>query len=201
MFSQVEGTIERSQGGLGIGLALVKGLVQLHGGTVEAASPGPGKGSTFTIRLPASCLVGDLLAGQRKDATVSTEARNGARLRVLVADDNRDAADSLTMLLQMTGHEVHTVHDGSAALEVAARERPEACILDIGMPGLSGYDVARRIRDTDWGKDVLLIALTGWGQGQDVARAKAAGFDRHCTKPVDVTELERELQKSRVTRA
>ena len=201
MFSQVEGALERSQGGLGIGLALVKGLVQLHGGTVEAASPGPGKGSTFTIRLPPSCVVGDLLAGPRKTTSTSPAARDSAQRRVLVADDNRDAADSLTMLLQMAGHQVYTVHSGSEALEAAARERPEACILDIGMPGLSGYDVARRIRETDWGKQVLLIALTGWGQGQDVARAKAAGFDRHCTKPVDVAELERELQKSRVTRA
>jgi PAS domain S-box-containing protein len=201
MFSQVEGALERSQGGLGIGLALVKGLVQLHGGTVEATSPGPGKGSTFTIRLPASCVVGDLLAGPRKKATPSQLSKDGAQRRVLVADDNRDAADSLTMLLQISGHEVYTVHSGSEALEVAARERPEACILDIGMPGLSGYDVARRIRETDWGKETLLIALTGWGQGQDVARAKAAGFDRHCTKPVDVAELERELQKARVTKA
>jgi CheY-like chemotaxis protein len=202
MFSQVEGALERSQGGLGIGLALVKGLVQLHGGTVEAASPGPGKGSTFTIRLPASCVVGDLLAGgPRTKSTPSQVAKDGAQRRVLVADDNRDAADSLTMLLQISGYEVHTVHSGSEALEVAARERPEACILDIGMPGLSGYDVARRIRESDWGKEMLLIALTGWGQGQDVARAKAAGFDRHCTKPVDVAELERELQKTRATRA
>jgi CheY-like chemotaxis protein len=201
MFSQVEGALERSQGGLGIGLALVKGLVQLHGGTVEATSPGAGKGSTFTIRLPASCVVGDLLAGPLKKSTSSQISKDGGQRRVLVADDNRDAADSLTMLLQISGHEVYTVHSGSEALEVAARERPEACILDIGMPGLSGYDVARRIRETNWGKEMLLIALTGWGQGQDIARAKAAGFDRHCTKPVDVAELERELQKSRVTRA
>jgi PAS domain S-box-containing protein len=201
MFSQVEGAIERSQGGLGIGLALVKGLVQLHGGTVEATSPGLNQGSTFTIRLPASCVVGDLLAGARKNNAPVAGSNESAQRRVLVADDNLDAADSLTMLLQMAGHQVYTVHSGSEALEAAARERPEACILDIGMPGLSGYDVARRIRETDWGKNVLLIALTGWGQNQDVARAKAAGFDRHCTKPVDVAELERELQNPRVTRA
>jgi CheY-like chemotaxis protein len=201
MFSQVEGALERSQGGLGIGLALVKGLVQLHGGTVEATSPGPGQGSTFTVRLPSSCVVGDLLVGTTSAAPATATANDVAGHRVLVADDNRDAADSLTMLLQIGGHEVYTVHSGSEALEVAERERPDACILDIGMPGMSGYDVARRIRASDWGKDLLLIAVTGWGQGQDVARARAAGFDRHCTKPVDVAELERELQKLGLDRA
>ncbi|MCE3284406.1 MAG: hybrid sensor histidine kinase/response regulator [Steroidobacteraceae bacterium] len=195
MFSQVEGALERSQGGLGIGLALVKGLVQLHGGTVEASSPGPGQGSTFTVRLPGPCVVGDLLAGATKRLPTISSPTSGPRRRVLVADDNRDAAQALSTLLRIGGHEVFTVNSGSEALDVAARERPEACILDIGMPGLSGYEVARRIRQADWGKDVLLVALTGWGQGQDVARAKAAGFDRHCTKPVDVTEIEGELRR------
>jgi CheY-like chemotaxis protein len=201
MFSQVEGALERSQGGLGIGLALVKGLVQLHGGTVEAESAGPGRGSTFTVHLPEACVVGDLLTGPRKKPAGATTVGAGGRRRVLVADDNRDAAEALTMLLRIAGHEVFVVHSGSEALEVAERERPDACILDIGMPGLSGYDVSRRVRACDWGRDMMLIALTGWGQGQDVARAMEAGFDRHYTKPVDVAEIENELARRDTTRA
>ncbi|HET9693510.1 MAG TPA: PAS domain-containing protein, partial [Steroidobacteraceae bacterium] len=190
MFSQVEGALGRSQGGLGIGLALVKGLVQLHGGTVGAESAGPGRGSTFTIRLPEACIVDERLIGSTGTRPVDGRPVDGPRCRLLVADDNRDAAEALTMLLRMAGHEVFVAHTGSEALEIAARERPDACILDIGMPGLSGYDVARQLRAQEWGEGMLLIALTGWGQGQDVARAMAAGFDRHYTKPVDFNEVE-----------
>jgi len=196
MFSQVENGLTRSQGGLGIGLALVKGLVQLHGGTIDAASSGPGRGSTFTIHLPESCVVGDMMipvAGTT--APLSESSAPGPRCRVLVADDNNDAAESLGLLLNIDGHDVLLAHTGQDALDLASREQPDACILDIGMPGMSGYDVARELRAKDWGKDMLLVALTGWGQGSDVARAMDAGFDRHYTKPVDIAEIQRVIAK------
>jgi two-component system, sensor histidine kinase len=191
MFSQVESALERSQGGLGIGLALVKGLVTLHGGTVEATSDGAGKGSTFTIRLPATCIVEAAamppLSGMRE------MPRPGATCKVLVADDNIDAAKSLAMLLTVSGHQVLVAHDGRTALELAQQEAPDACILDIGMPELSGYEVARAIRAQTRGASMLLIALTGWGQSEDVERALAAGFDHHFTKPVDAAIVEEKL--------
>ena len=193
MFSQVEGALERSQGGLGIGLALVKGLVQLHGGSVEAESAGTGRGSTFTIRLPETCVARDLLVRRSPVQPHAAEANPPVRCRVLVADDNRDAAEALSLLLKLTGYDVVTAHTGSEALEVALQNRPQACLLDIGMPGMSGYDVARALRTHDWGRELLLVALTGWGQSQDVARAMAAGFDRHFTKPVDPSAVENVL--------
>jgi DNA-binding response OmpR family regulator len=139
--------------------------------------------------------------GPGKTPTGGVAVDDGPRRRILVADDNRDAAESLTVLLRLAGHEVFTAHTGVDALDIAGREHPDACILDIGMPGLSGYDVAQRLRSTDWGRSVLLVALTGWGQGQDVARAIAAGFDRHFTKPVDVAELEAELRRFNAKRS
>jgi PAS domain S-box-containing protein len=192
MFSQVDSAIARSEGGLGIGLALVKGLIELHGGTVDGRSAGPGRGSEFTIRLPRSRVI--LGAAAPQPAQSAAPPPKDLRRKVLVVDDNRDAADSLAMLLEMHGHGVHVGHSGSEALQIARQELPQAVILDIGMPDMSGYDVARQIRAERWGGQIYLIAITGWGQKEDKDRAIAAGFDHHLTKPVDPDEVEDLLQ-------
>jgi PAS domain S-box-containing protein len=194
MFSQVKTALERSQGGLGIGLALVKGLVEMHGGTVEAGSEGPGKGSEFIVRLPVA---GDRLAPESAQPRSGEQAAGGHRKRILVADDNRDAADSLTMLLRLGGHEVHAVHDGQEAVDAAGWFRPDLALLDIGMPKLNGFEAARRIREQPWGRGMMLVAITGWGQEEDKRRAAEAGFDIHLTKPVDPATLEKVLAELR----
>jgi PAS domain S-box-containing protein len=186
MFSQVSSALDRSQGGLGIGLALVRGLVEMHGGSVEARSGGLGRGSEFVVRLPAAD--GPATGQGPPPGGGTVPARTGRR--VLVTDDNRDAADSLAVMLRLGGHEVHTAYDGHAAVEAAARLRPDVAVLDIGMPGMTGYEVARRIRSEPWGRAVVLVALTGWGQEEDKRRATEAGFDRHLTKPVDPAALD-----------
>jgi CheY-like chemotaxis protein len=191
MFSQVDSAIERAQGGLGIGLALVKGLIELHGGTVQVASAGIGHGSEFIIRLPRSLRVAD--PGQTLAAPGNSTLRP-ARRNVLVADDNRDAADTLGLLLEMSGYAVTVAHSGAAALEKLRQDQPDAAILDIGMPDLSGYEVARRFRESSARRDIFLLAVTGWGQQDDIARAKAAGFDEHLTKPVDPDRVEQMLR-------
>ncbi len=192
MFSQVDSAVDRSEGGLGIGLALVRGLVTLHGGTIEAVSAGSGRGSSFTIRLPRSRVLE--AADIRGREPAGTPAAPESRCKVLVADDNRDAADSLGLLLEMNGHEVTVVHGGEEAVRAAGRSVPDAAILDIGMPDLTGYDVARRIRAQPRGRRICLIAVTGWGQEEDKARAREAGFDHHLTKPVDLDRIEKLLQ-------
>jgi PAS domain S-box-containing protein len=192
MFSQVNSAIDRAEGGLGIGLALVKGLVTLHGGRVEVRSEGLGRGSEFIIYLPQKILVpsaGPALE-ERTEAANASEVRRGL---VLVADDNRDAAESLGMVLRFAGYETVIAYSGPEALQIAARERPRAAIIDIGMPGMSGHEVARRMRLEAWGRHAALIALTGWGQDQDKQAALAAGFDRHLTKPVDPDTVEATL--------
>jgi PAS domain S-box-containing protein len=184
MFSQVKGTHDRSEGGLGIGLSLSRGLVQLHGGTIEAKSAGPGQGSEFIVRLPRKVRAQTPV----KQITGGT-ARKAPSRRVLVADDNRDAAESLAMLLSLEGHTVETVHDGHAALEAIESFKPEIALLDIGMPGLNGYELAKQIRKGPLGTTVTLVAVTGWGQDNDKARALAAGFNHHFTKPVEPERL------------
>jgi two-component system CheB/CheR fusion protein len=187
MFTRVESDTGRAEGGLGIGLALAKGLVELHGGQITAHSEGLGKGCEFVVSLPRSLIV------------VSAEPSPGARRngngltakRVLIADDNRDGAETLGLFLEMQGHEIHFAHTGGETLAVAAAVKPEIGVIDIGMPDMSGYEVAERIRHEAWGEHITLIALTGWGQESDKRRALAAGFDHHCTKPVDPAELER----------
>jgi PAS domain S-box-containing protein len=186
MFSQVSSALERSQGGLGIGLALVKGLVEMHGGTVEARSEGLGAGSEFVVRLP----VAGTAARETATPVGGGEVSRPPGRRILVADDNRDAADSLAEMLRLFGHEVHTAHDGVSAVEAVGRVRPDVAILDIGMPGLNGYAACRRIREQPWGRAMTLVALTGWGQEEDRRRAAEAGFDHHLTKPVDPAALE-----------
>lgn len=188
MFSQVDSAIDRAEGGLGIGLALVKGLIALHGGTVDAASEGPGRGSTFTIHLPRSLAAPSLPGAGATAPAVS--ATVGWGCSVLVADDNRDAADSLAQLLNASGHVTHVAYSGGQALDIALREHPDACILDIGMPEMTGYEVAERIRAASRGRDVMLIAVTGWGQQEDKLKAEAAGFDHHLTKPVEPGAVE-----------
>ncbi|MGH8228241.1 MAG: hybrid sensor histidine kinase/response regulator [Steroidobacteraceae bacterium] len=188
MFSQIPSAIGRSEGGLGVGLALVKGLAQLHGGTVEAQSEGSGRGSRFVVVLPFEAAP-DLPAQQEASVT-----RRGT-LRVLIADDNHDAADSMAMLISMDGHEVRTVYGGQAAVTAAETFRPDVTLLDIGMPEMDGYAVAKEIRRLRGGVDTYLIALTGWGQQEDKRHALESGFDTHLTKPVDPNQLRNLLCK------
>jgi PAS domain S-box-containing protein len=185
MFSQVKGTEDRSEGGLGIGLALAKGLMSLHGGTIEAASAGIGRGSAFTMRLPRRTVA----EPQTREAPVEIAGRARPVRRVLIADDNCDAAESLAMLIRIDGHEVTVGANGIEALELIDRVRPDVAFLDIGMPGLDGYEVARRIRADPRHAAIVLAAVTGWGQESDKARARAAGFDLHFTKPIEPETL------------
>ena len=189
MFTQGSTGPDWAAGGLGIGLALAKGIVELHGGRIEVRSPGLGAGSVFSVRMPRSSV--GLAEDKSEPAaiTVGQTPAAGAR-RVLVADDNRDAAESMGLLLEYGGHKVWRAFSGTEALAVALRERPEFLILDIGMPGFSGYEVAERVRTEPWGKRATLVALTGWGQERDRIRAWAAGFDHHLTKPVDPAQIE-----------
>jgi PAS domain S-box-containing protein len=192
MFSQVAPALERSQEGLGIGLALVRGLVELHGGTIAAHSGGAGLGSEFVVRLPVADGAAQPAAAAPVDEKV--RPRSGTSCRILVADDNRDAASSLAMMLQMMGHQVQTAHDGVEAVQAAAVFHPEVVMLDIGMPKMNGYEAARHIREQPWGRNVLLVALTGWGQEEDKRRAVEAGFHHHLIKPVEPAALERLLE-------
>jgi signal transduction histidine kinase len=184
MFAQVRSAQEHAAGGLGIGLALARGIVDLHGGRIEAASGGPGQGSRFTVRLP-----GASRASIAEPAARAALNGHAAHKRILLADDNRDAAESLAIILRLEGHEVELAHDGSAALESFALRRPDVALLDIGMPKINGYEVAREIRARPEGDAVLLIAITGWAQDSDRARSRDAGFDHHLTKPVEPETL------------
>jgi PAS domain S-box-containing protein len=190
IFSQVDRSIERSTGGLGIGLALVKGLVGMHGGTVEAASPGPGQGSTFTVTLP--------VAQEREDPASGPPAGEEpgaaeAQRRILVVDDSRDSATSMALMLEFLGNQVRTAYDGLEAVEAAEQFRPHVVLMDIGMPRLNGYEATRRIREQPWGQDIAVVALTGWGQEGDRARSREAGCDGHLVKPIHLPDLEKLL--------
>jgi signal transduction histidine kinase len=187
MFHQVNGNALPSQNGLGIGLALVRWIIGLHGGTVEAKSEGPGQGSEFVVRLPAAERPVEM---PLPPVLRETPARKAPSRRVLIVDDNRDSADSLALLLRRHGNEVHTAYDGIAALSAVESFRPEVVLLDIGLPELDGYDAARRIREQSNGRNITLIALTGWGQEKDRNRSYEAGFDAHVTKPVEPGTLE-----------
>jgi PAS domain S-box-containing protein len=183
LFAQIDRTLERSQGGLGIGLTLVKRLVEMHHGVVTAHSEGPGKGSEFVVRLPI------LIQPPKHDAVRPSAPTTIAPHRILVVDDNPDAASSLAMLLSMTGSETETAHDGLEAVGAAERFRPDVVLLDIGLPKLSGLDACRRIREQPWGKNMIVVALTGWGQEDDRRKSTAAGFNHHMVKPVDYAAL------------
>jgi PAS domain S-box-containing protein len=180
MFAQVDTSLERSRDGLGIGLTLVKTLVEMHGGIVEARSDGLGRGSEFAVRLPILAETPEALPSPTVKEPISA-----ARRRILIVDDSEDGAESLAILLQFGGHETHKAHDGAEAIKAVERLRPDAVLLDIGLPILNGYEVCRRIRKEPWGKDLVLIALTGWGQEEDRQRSREAGFDAHLVKPVD----------------
>lgn len=188
MFSQVDRSIERSTGGLGIGLALVKGLVEMHGGTVEASSAGEGLGSTFAVRLPTR--------GERDDSSdhdVGDKSHNKIKRRILVVDDNQDAATSMAMMLALLESDVKVAHDGVQAIEIAEHFHPQLILMDVGMPRLNGYDATRRIREQPWGKQIAIIALTGWGQDADKTLSREAGCNGHLVKPVNLLDLQRLL--------
>ena len=186
MFSQVKSALDRAEGGLGIGLALVKGLVELHGGRVSAHSEGLGHGSEFTVQLPVDKALRDSAANPLREIASTP---GGAR-RILVADDNRDAADTLQMLLAIDGHEVRVATNGLEALQIADDFDPELLLLDIGMPKLNGYEVAEQLRERYPTRRMKLVALSGWGQAGDKKRARGSGFDRHLTKPIDPDVLQ-----------
>ena len=184
LFSQVRSHQGMNSGGLGIGLALVRRLVSLHDGRVDVASAGSGRGSTFTVRLPA---LASELPTKTRDADEAPAS--GARRRIVVADDNEDSAEMLSELLQLFGHDVWTANDGAEALARAIEVQPDMVVLDLGMPGMDGFEAARRIRETPGCETALLVALTGWGQDSDRQRTRDAGFDKHLVKPVDAKAL------------
>jgi signal transduction histidine kinase len=186
MFMQGDRSWDRAQGGLGIGLTLVKRIVELHGGTITAHSDGPGQGSTFIVRLPVVREPSPALPRARRERECTAPA---APRRILVVDDERLSAASLEMLLRLEGHEIRTAHDGLEAVGVADAFRPDVVLLDIGLPKLNGYEVAQRIRHQPWGQGMVLIALTGWGQEADRHRSQEAGFAHHLVKPVDPSAL------------
>jgi len=181
LFTQVDRTLERSQGGLGLGLALAKRLVEMHQGSIQAFSNGPGTGSRFVVRLP--------VIAQPQQREVPATLQPAAPRRILVVDDNPDTAASLAMLLKMTGNETSTANDGLAAVDAAEAFHPDVILLDIGLPKLNGLDVCRRIREQPWGQRIVMVALTGWGQEDDRRKSQEAGFDHHMVKPLDYNEL------------
>jgi CheY-like chemotaxis protein len=191
LFVQSERSLDRSQGGLGIGLTLVRRLVELHGGTIEASSDGAGKGSTFTVRLLA-ITAPNANAGEQ----IPVIAATGQPRRVLIVEDNEDAREMLSILLAQDGHEVRVAHDGPSGLQAALTFRPDVGLLDLGLPGFDGYALARSIRAHDEGKQIYLVALTGYGQSEDRVRSEAAGFDAHVVKPLAINQLAQLLQRA-----
>lgn len=190
MFEQVDRSLERTRSGLGIGLTLVRRLVELHGGTVTAHSEGPNRGSEFRLRLPI------VASGAQETFTVTRHPPAARSLRVLIVDDNRDAARMLSMVVSHLQHDVRIASDGLEAIQVAGEFRPQVVLMDIGMPVLNGYEAAGRLRSLPWGREILLVALTGWGQAEDRKRSQEAGFDQHLVKPVDPQVLQRLLEEA-----
>jgi CheY-like chemotaxis protein len=190
MFARVGTPGRNAHNGLGIGLALARGLVEMHGGRIEARSEGLGRGSSLIVRLP---VLAERTAAQPSQPTGHEAADPTTPLRILIADDNRDVVDSLALLLELTGYSVERAYDGLQAVEAAERYRPDLVLLDIGMPKLDGYEACRRIREQPWGRAIRIVALTGWGQEDDRRRSQGAGFDRHLVKPVARPDLLRLL--------
>jgi CheY-like chemotaxis protein len=199
LFVQADYAATRSQGGLGIGLTLVKSLVELHNGTIEARSDGLGKGSEFIVKLPLAVTNDKEPSDKKPDEHHSAVLSSGHRL--LVIDDNKDAADSLALLLRLQGHEVRVAHAGVEGLKIAMAYRPDMVFLDIGMPGMDGYEVARRLRQHPDLKKVVLAALTGWGQPEDRRRSAEAGFDHHLVKPPEPKIVESLLAELKMREA
>jgi CheY-like chemotaxis protein len=197
MFSQVDRSLEKTTGGLGIGLHLVRQLVQMHGGTVTAHSAGAGQGSEFIVRLPI--LVETPAEPRTPLADAPLPSSQGCR--ILVVDDNLDSANTLALLLKLAGNQTATAHDGEAAVAHADAFKPDVILLDIGLPKLNGYDACRAIRQQPRGKEIMIIALTGWGQDEDRRKSQEAGFDAHLIKPVDHQELARLLQERQMVPA
>ena len=197
MYWQVERPLEKSQGGLGIGLTLVKRLVEMHGGTVEAQSEGPGKGSEFVVRLPVVIEAAMPQAvGEKGEPAVPKSS-----LRILIVDDNRDGADSLALMLRILGNDTRTAYDGQEGVRISYEFRPAVVLLDIGLPKMNGYEACHCIREQPWGKDIVLVAVTGWGQENDRRRSQEAGFNFHIVKPVDLQALENMLASLKGTTA
>ena len=190
MFGQAKSSVVGAQSGLGIGLSLARGFVEMHGGRIGVHSDGIGRGSVFIVWLPAVPRVSEVEADALSDLPERTAPTPVGRRRVLIADDLRDSADSLAMLLESMGHEVHVAYDGAEALQAIETLRPEVALLDLGMPKMSGYDVCRRIRAMPWGRELTLIAQSGWGQDEDRRRTRDAGFDHHLVKPIDPGPLD-----------
>jgi len=184
MFSQLEPALDRAKGGLGIGLALVRGIVELHGGAIHAHSAGPGLGSEFIVRLPL--VAGAACPAAGEPDTVAGTGAGPAPVRIMVVDDNQDAAETLTLALELFGCEARVAHTAADALALGPGFRPAVALLDIGLPDMNGYELARRLRLACEGQDLMLIATTGWGQEKDRQRAFEAGFDHHLTKPIDM---------------
>jgi CheY-like chemotaxis protein len=185
MFAQVDRSLEKAQGGLGIGLNIVKRLAEMHGGSIVAESDGPGRGSRFVVRLPVALTADAVKPGDHDgDGKVKPAAR-----RILVVDDNADGADSLATMLRIMGNETRTARDGLEAVAAAGAFRPDVILMDIGMPRLNGYDACRRIREQPWGQAVVIVAQTGWGQEDDRRKSQDAGFNFHMVKPIDPAAL------------
>ena len=202
MFFQAERGLERSRGGLGIGLSLVRRLTEMHGGSVAVASAGEGMGSTFTVRLPVSCPPVAAACGlEPVDATPTSQLRQSAVQHILVVDDNRDAADTLAEVLEMMDFRTDTAYDGQEGCEKAERLRPDVVVFDIGMPRLDGYQACRQLRSHAWGKDMLVLAVSGWGQQEDLKRSQDAGFDAHLVKPVMPSDLISKIDELHAARA
>jgi len=193
LFSRAHSLHTRAEGGLGVGLALVRGLVALHGGRVEARSAGTGHGAEFTVRLP----IGMAIEEPRREPPAVAAAGATRGMKILVVDDNRDAADTCAMVLDLSGYRVQTAYSGHAALELGAKFQPHALVLDIGLPDFDGYKLAAQVRASSWGRDAILVAVTGWGQEEDRRRAFEAGFDHHLAKPIAAEQLESVLQSPR----
>jgi CheY-like chemotaxis protein len=195
LFAQVDRSLSSaSQWGLGIGLALVRTLVDMHGGSVKASSAGPDKGSEFTVQLPIA-EVGFAREDARGGPTPKSQLQQPTSRRILVVDDSRDAAQTLALLLRIKGYEVRTAHDGREALDVARQQQPEVVFLDIGLPHLDGYAVAAQLRRDPATRDAYLVAMTGYGQEEDRRRSREAGFDHHLVKPVDPDDLQQLLHR------
>jgi signal transduction histidine kinase len=195
LFRRADDSLGRTEGGLGIGLALARGLVEMHGGRIEAFSEGQGKGSEFTIRLPRSTIEAAAAEPQRPPV-VEPCRRDAKPLRVLVVDDSVDSAESMAIILEMSGYEVRKAHNGPEALHMASDYRPDVVLMDIGMPGMSGHEVAQKMRETSATRDIVLIAMTGYGRQVDREQSRAAGFDHHLVKPLDFEKLNEVLTAS-----